>query len=256
MSRRSGRAKRNCDDVRRMKRKSLRGAAITPTTGLRAIARAFFLSLCVHAALGAIVWYLISTSLQPKPHEQRVEVELTAANARISSAAAAPTLMESLPNVAASKHDEVRADRIAHVPARIAPTKPYSGAPTETIANAPSLAGDAPFSQQDATRPAQAQDAPALDLRVLDWLARYRTYPLAARRARLEGVVQLRVTLMPDGRFVDVRVERSSGHVLLDRAALDLLARASPLPAEFASERSAQIELQLPIVYRMRTSSS
>ena len=90
---------------------------------------------------------------------------------------------------------------------------------------------------------------------MLEWLA-LRDYPLAARRARIEGVVQLRVTLMPDGRLVGARVERSSGHPLLDRAALDLLARASPLPAEFASERTAQIELQLPIVYRMRTSST
>jgi protein TonB len=95
-----------------------------------------------------------------------------------------------------------------------------------------------------------------IDLRVVDWLARYRTYPLQARRARIEGVVRLRVTLMSDGRLVDARVEQSSGHLVLDRAALDLLARASPLPGEFASERFGQVELQLPIVYRMRAPSS
>jgi protein TonB len=99
-------------------------------------------------------------------------------------------------------------------------------------------------------------DAFALDLRVIDWLAQHRTYPLAARRARIEGVVQLRVTLLPDGRLVDAKVERSSGHPLLDQAALELLTRASPLPAEFASERTEQIQLQLPIVYRMRASST
>jgi protein TonB len=96
----------------------------------------------------------------------------------------------------------------------------------------------------------------SINLRVLDWLARYRTYPLEARRARIEGVVQLRVTLMSDGRLVDARVEQSSGHPLLDRAALDLLARASPLPDELANRSIGQVELQLPIVYRMRAPSS
>ena len=103
----------------------------------------------------------------------------------------------------------------------------------------------------------QAQEgAQPIELRVLDWLARYRAYPLAARRARIEGTVQLHVTLLPDGRLIDVRVERSSGHPLLDQAALDLLSRAAPLPRDFGSARTEQIELQLPIAYRMRTSSS
>jgi len=96
-------------------------------------------------------------------------------------------------------------------------------------------------------------DAPAIDLRILDWLAQYRTYPLAARRARIEGVVQLRVTLLPDGTLTDARIEHSSGHAILDRAALELLSRAARLPDDFGSARSAEIELQLPIVYRMRT---
>jgi protein TonB len=96
----------------------------------------------------------------------------------------------------------------------------------------------------------------AIDLRVLDWLARYRTYPLPARRAHIEGVVQLRVVLLPDGRLVDARVEQSSGHRILDQAALDLLTHAAPLPDDLGSARTEQIELQLPIVYRMLPSST
>jgi protein TonB len=59
---------------------------------------------------------------------------------------------------------------------------------------------------------------------------------------------------LPDGRLVDVRIEHSSGHAVLDQAALDLLTRAAPLPGDHGSVRTAQIELQLPIVYRMRAS--
>ena len=42
---------------------------------------------------------------------------------------------------------------------------------------------------------------------------------------------------------------RSSGHALLDRAALDLLRRASPFPALPAEITLDEIELVLPIEY-------
>ena len=224
----------------------------------RTIARAFLLSLSVHAALGAILWYLISNSLQAPPHEQRLEVELTpSAITENAAIAVAQASVESVPSGPANKRDGARTNPIVHAPARTTQTTPDFVAPAATNTILPSHPDVAsPALADDSARLAQAPDTSAIDLRVLDWLARYRTYPLAARRAHLEGVVQLRVTLMPDGRFVDARVERSSGHVLLDQAALDLLARASPLPAEFASERNGQIELQLPIVFRMRASPS
>jgi periplasmic protein TonB len=47
------------------------------------------------------------------------------------------------------------------------------------------------------------------------------TYPLAARRLGLEGVVLLTVMVGPDGRPLDVSVERSSGHAVLDESAVD-----------------------------------
>jgi protein TonB len=230
-----------------------------PITGLRSIARALLLSLSVHAALVAILWYLISTSL-PAPLPRPVEVELTPrahAEIVVAPAAAVPAPIEPISQISANNHNDVRSDHVVHAPAIIASPNSHAVARLETIVPSTSGAGDASSPPQiEAAQQAQSQDSVAISLHVLDWLARYRTYPLAARRAHLEGVVQLRVTLMPDGRFVDARVERSSGHALLDQAALDLLTRAAPLPAEFASERSERIELQLPIVYRMRASSS
>jgi protein TonB len=225
-------------------------------TGLRSLARAFLLSLCVHATLVALLWYLISTSMPSLPREQRVEVELTPGiSTSVAIVAAAQNPNASTPDPAATQHVAARSERVAHAPARPVPMPPTLVAPAAADSTMANRAGASLSAPAAAVQPAHEQEAAAIDLRVLEWLARYRTYPLAARRARLEGVVELRVTLLPDGRFVDARVERSSGHVLLDQAALDLLARAAPLPADFASERNAQIELQLPIVYRMRTSS-
>ena len=130
-----------------------------------------------------------------------------------------------------------------------------SAAPEVTSASATSMAQN---DNSAATRVAPAgenQRTPidatsALQTHILDWLARHRDYPLAARRARLQGVVQVSATLMPDGRLLDGRVEHSSGHRLLDRAALDLLERASPVPI-LDGFQSARVELHLPIAYRM-----
>jgi protein TonB len=45
-------------------------------------------------------------------------------------------------------------------------------------------------------------------------------YPLKARRLGYEGIVMLKVLIDEDGRVDDLRVLRSSGHRVLDRAAL------------------------------------
>jgi protein TonB len=59
-----------------------------------------------------------------------------------------------------------------------------------------------------------------VELERIDYLERVEPrYPPAARRARAQGTVFLRVIIGTDGRPRDVRVERSSGHELLDAAA-------------------------------------
>ncbi len=56
------------------------------------------------------------------------------------------------------------------------------------------------------------------------------TYPDAARRDGLEGTVWLRFRIAPDGSVEHVEVDRSSGHTLLDDAAVSAVRRASPYP--------------------------
>ena len=59
---------------------------------------------------------------------------------------------------------------------------------------------------------------------------RYRTnpkpdYPLPCKRRREEGIVLLSVVVQPDGLPSAISLNRSSGHPLLDRAALDAVRR-------------------------------
>lgn len=61
-------------------------------------------------------------------------------------------------------------------------------------------------------------------------VARAVVYPPVARRRGWEGVARVRFAVERDGRAVDVRVARSSGHPALDRAAERGVDAAAPLP--------------------------
>lgn len=219
-----------------------------PAAGLRSLATAFLISLSIHAALIGAVWRLVSTQ-QRQPVQHDLRIELTPSPHPTTAGASTPEHADHSRDNAERKIKE-RSDLRARARASVAQPATLPTGPADSGSIASSSARDPLAAER---REAEASTRP-IDLRVVDWLARYRTYPLEARRARIEGTVQLRVTLMSDGRLVDARVEQSSGHLVLDRAALELLARASPLPDEFASV--GQVELQLPIVYRMRTPSS
>jgi protein TonB len=223
------------------------------SSGPRSIAKALLISLCVHAALVGVLWQSISSQ---HPAQRELRVDLMPGARPIAATATATASVPDAPKRESSVHKiKGSSDPLVHARAPVEQPAASVAGVSDSAATASSQAPrtDLPAAPEAAN---PQQGMLPIDLRVVDWLARYRTYPLAARRARIEGVVQLRVTLLPDGRLVDARVEHSSGHPMLDQAALDLLARAAPLPSDFGSTRTAQIELQLPIVYRMRISST
>ncbi len=78
-------------------------------------------------------------------------------------------------------------------------------------------------------------------------------YPLAARRERLEGVVILRMRLASDGRVLAVRMSRSSGHAVLDEAALASVSGIASLsaPPDGVPWDEAR-ELPVPIRFRIQ----
>jgi protein TonB len=56
-------------------------------------------------------------------------------------------------------------------------------------------------------------------------------YPRIARRRGYEGLVVLKVEILPDGRVGKVRVKRSSGHHILDKSALKTVKMWRFIPA-------------------------
>lgn len=77
-------------------------------------------------------------------------------------------------------------------------------------------------------------------------LAAHVYYPPEAVARGLEGEVRLLLTLAPDGRLTDALIAASSGHALLDQAALDAVQTMGELPD------TGVRELILPVVFRLR----
>lgn len=66
--------------------------------------------------------------------------------------------------------------------------------------------------------------------RVQAKLQRAKRAPKGAKRKKLAGVVAFSFVISPSGSVSSIRIRKSSGHALLDQAALDMIRRASPMP--------------------------
>lgn len=79
--------------------------------------------------------------------------------------------------------------------------------------------------------------------------ARFKKFPAEALMNRLEGTSLVFVTVCRNGHVQQSRVIRSSGIESLDRASLQLVRRASPLPAVPYSHRGQSIDVVLPVEF-------
>jgi len=78
------------------------------------------------------------------------------------------------------------------------------------------------------------------------------SYPKEARTRRLQGVAVVRLIINEDGSLMDIEIVESSGHPVIDNAALQTVRRASPLPRIPESMRVGRLELVLPISFSLR----
>jgi len=75
-------------------------------------------------------------------------------------------------------------------------------------------------------------------------------YPAQARLNHLEGKVILRAVIRSDGHLEDLSIKESSGHRLLDEAAMDVIRRICPVPMKQALGRP-EVVVMIPIDYRL-----
>ncbi len=90
----------------------------------------------------------------------------------------------------------------------------------------------------------------AREVRYLDevkyWLEKHKIYPRRSRMKGLEGEVTLTITFTREGQITSQKLITSSGHDILDKAAMDTLKAASPLPSMPPSLRGNTMTLNVP----------
>jgi periplasmic protein TonB len=102
-----------------------------------------------------------------------------------------------------------------------------------------------------ASLPGKKDEVKAYIAALMRQLNRYKTYPPELKKAKTEGRVVLRFSLDKSGRLLASAVQQSSGHPELDRAALEMLARANPLPAIPDFMERDELALAIPVEYSL-----
>ena len=114
-----------------------------------------------------------------------------------------------------------------------------SSSPTQTAALAPATS---------AATVARKPDYGWLAAILLPRIEALKQYPVAARLLRAEGRVIIRIVILEDGQIVSATIAKSSGHDLLDQAALETIRQASPLTLSQPLEKST-VTIQIPLGY-------
>jgi protein TonB len=122
--------------------------------------------------------------------------------------------------------------------------------PTLPVISPPTPAAKVQPAPPPRTAPSAPSENPAdWQSRVLGRLNAAKAYPASARARRQQGVVLIRFTLSRRGDVLGIALAESSGFALLDREALALPKRASPLPPPPDDVKGERIELVVPVEF-------
>jgi protein TonB len=216
--------------------------------------RAVSVSLGAHALLAGLATLVLAGPMEGQPRVKAVEVQLVEQSKErlpVDQPARVPApdpLSLPLPLPASHARLHVRRPQ-AHAAAAPPCAMHAASLAPESPTNIHDVAmpsAVAPLAREEVSRPSPtATSGPAAatapsPVRVVA-VPRYRNnpapeYPVAAKRRREEGEVRLSVTVSPDGRPLRVSLFRSSGHALLDQAAMDAVQRWTFEPARVAGE--------------------
>jgi pilus assembly protein CpaC len=75
-------------------------------------------------------------------------------------------------------------------------------------------------------------------------------YPMDAKELGWEGTVKLSLLIAADGKLEDIYVAKSSGHRILDLAAMDAVKKQAPFPSFPLQATQYEILIEVPITYR------
>jgi protein TonB len=134
-------------------------------------------------------------------------------------------------------------------PGTAALAPPHSQVPEQRHEEVP---WPSPLHDENLAFPESRPDYSALARAVRDGIDAAKRYPLLARQAGIEGRTLLKFKLLRSGAVIELRVLESSGHAMLDQAAMGAVKRAAPFPEQGSGISGESIEVILPIVFRLQ----
>jgi periplasmic protein TonB len=161
----------------------------------------------------------------------------------------AETLVAQSPSVAVPASAEPVEAQPSH---HESPTPASPASPShEAEKNVPAIS-EASGQVAKATAPASEAKADHRWLAESLWrrVAELKRYPSSARLNGQEGKVILKAVIRSDGQLAEVSVQKSSGHTILDAAAIEAVKLACPLYMKHAISKP-EIVVSLPIVYSL-----
>nr|WP_255206232.1 TonB family protein [Janthinobacterium sp. BJB401] len=196
--------------------------------------------------------------------ETRVAHAVGARQSAASSAARPPksaVRQEALPVLArAAAPDIVAAEKEAKAETSPSPDPGKDAAKEAAVpAQASSSATPAPSPVRGPQAAPFNSDTPSTSAAPASWqsqvlghLAHFKRYPGDARQRKRAGAAWVRFQVDRDGKLLASELVTSSGTVLLDREALQVLQRAQPLPAPPATVlRQGTVTVTLPVSFRL-----
>ena len=84
-------------------------------------------------------------------------------------------------------------------------------------------------------------------------IKQFEEYPPVAKRRHWEGTTVVQLRLSPDGKVTDISVVEKSGHEILDEAAVNMIRKASPLPAPPEGLRGRDQTVLVPIKFKLES---
>ena len=106
---------------------------------------------------------------------------------------------------------------------------------------------------------AKADEAGTLDqyrLAIYSAARRYKKYPRVALDNNWEGKAVIRLVVGANGLISSISVKSSTGHEILDQAALDTLTKAKPLVPIPAALRGKEFGIDINFIYSLKDESA
>jgi periplasmic protein TonB len=214
-------------------------------------------SLCLHVGMALLIFVRIGPAVVVAPQSPAAPIMLTLER---PSAPVAPAPDEQSPSEDRTAQSETfrrqRPPLPTRVPRPVAAPFAVEVAPEAPKVRKAEVAEDSRASSAPPPRPSAAETAPpsgqvrsTWEGRVVARLESVRQYPRSARNRRGEGVTYVRFVMDRSGRVLSSRVSQTSGQAILDRAALDTVMRAQPLPPPPDEVRGDRLELVVPVEF-------